>query len=214
MKMKMSFSFLWMLVFSINSYAQKSTHTIQKIELLNYTSAISCNLIGDTLKKSKIDSTQAVKKNTPHSPRLAILLSAMVPGAGQIYNKKYWKAPIIWAGVGTCGYFIRSNHLLYRDYKDALIQRNDTSIKTPDKYFEIYSTDQLFALQDQYRQNRDLFIIVTSLVYVLNIVDALVDAHLFTFDVSDDLSLNWQPYYHYSVNTRNTAGISLQFQFR
>jgi hypothetical protein len=69
-------------------------------------------------------------------------------------------------------------------------------------------------LQDQYRQNRDLFIIVSSLVYVLNIVDALVDAHLFSFDVSDDLSLNWQPYYRYSVNTNNSAGLSLRLTFR
>jgi len=137
-----------------------------------------------------------------------------VPGAGQIYNKKYWKTPIIWAGIGTCAYFVRTNHIQYRDYKDALLQRTDTSIKEPDIYLGIYSTDQLLTLQDQYRQNRDLFIIVTTLVYVLNIVDALVDAHLYYFDVSDDLSLNWQPFYNYSVNTGNTAGLSFRLNFK
>jgi hypothetical protein len=141
-------------------------------------------------------------------------MSAVLPGAGQVYNRKYWKTPIIWAGIGACGYFIRSNHLFYKDYKDALIQRNDTSIKEPDKYFEIYSTDQLITLQDQYRQNRDLLIIAASLVYVLNIVDALVDAHLFSFDVSDDLSFNWQPYYQYGVYTSNTVGLNLQLKLR
>jgi hypothetical protein len=78
----------------------------------------------------------------------------------------------------------------------------------------VYSSDQLITLQDQYRQTRDLFIIVTTLVYVLNVVDALVDAHLFSFDVSDDLSFNWQPYFNSGVYSGNHTGVSMQLKFR
>jgi TM2 domain-containing membrane protein YozV len=214
MKNKVSFFFLFFIwLFSSKANAQLIQSKGQQLQLLCQTNIVF-ELKSDTLKKNKVDSSKVVKKTSKHNPKVAILLSSIVPGAGQIYNKKYWKAPIVWAGIGTCIYFINSNNTLYKDYKGALLQRADTSIKEPDKYLDIYSTDQLIALQDQYRQNRDLFIIGASLVYILNIVDALVDAHLFSFDVSDDLSLNWQPYFNYSVNTSNAAGLSLQLKFK
>lgn len=205
------FLFSWLCI--CNAKAQNVVLHNNRFQLLN-SSIGAISVTGDSIKNFKKDSTKVVKKTNTHNPKLAIIMSTVVPGAGQIYNKKYWKTPIVWAGLGACIYFVRSNHILYKDYKGALLQRSDTSIKEPDIYLDIYSTDQLITLQDQYRQNRDLFIIASSLVYVLNIVDALVDAHLFSFDVSDDLSLNWQPYYHYSVNTRNTAGLSLRLTFR
>jgi len=205
------FLFLWLLSGNIN--AQSLLAQPHRYQLLSHTTQGVYNF-SDTFKNFKTDSSKVVKKENTHNPKLAIMLSAIVPGAGQIYNQKYWKTPLVWVGIGTCIYFVRSNHILYKDYKGALLQRADTSIKEPDKYLDIYSTDQLITLQDQYRQNRDLFIIVSSLVYVLNIVDALVDAHLFSFNVSDDLSLNWQPYYRYSVNTNNSAGLSLRLTFR
>ncbi len=205
------FLFLWFLSSTTN--AQNLLTHPHRYQLLCHTSQ-AFYLHSDSLKNLKIDSTRVVKKTNTHNPKVAVLLSAVLPGAGQIYNKKYWKTPIVWAGIGTCIYFVRSNQILYKDYRGALLQRVDTSSTEPDKYLDIYSTEQLISLQDQYRQNRDLFIIVSSLVYVLNIVDALVDAHLFSFDVSDDLSLNWQPYYRYNVNTNNSAGLSLRLTFR
>ena len=166
----------------------------------------------------KLGVDTGVKKIIPvplHNPKKAILLSAVLPGAGQIYNQKYWKAPVVWVALGACGYLIQNNNKQYRDYKDALLMRVDTTILETDKYFGVYSTDQLIALQDQFRQNRDLFIIVTTLVYVLNMVDALVDAHLFTFDVSDDLSFRWQPYFKQSFAAqRQSAGIQLSLSFK
>ena len=166
----------------------------------------------------KLGVDTSVKKIIPvplHNPKKAILLSAVLPGAGQIYNRKYWKAPIVWAALGACGYLIQKNNKQYRDYKDALLMRVDTSILENDKYFGVYSTDQLIALQDQFRQNRDLFIIVTTLVYALNLVDALVDAHLYTFDVSDDLSLRWQPYFKQSfASQQRSVGIQLSLHFK
>lgn len=212
--MKNNFIFFIFCICTLSSLAQSNAIKSNQffLQYIPTRSDIFFELDSTKVKNEKKISTP--KKTTLHNPKIAVILSTVIPGAGQVYNRKYWKTPIIWAGLGACGYFIRSNHILYKDYKSALIQRADTSIKEPDKYLDIYSTDQLLTLQDQYRQNRDIFIIVTTLVYVLNIVDALVDAHLFTFDVSDDLSINWQPFYRYGVNTSSTAGLSLQMKFR
>ena len=194
--------------------AQQIPASLTNAEMLAVHPVTVISLHADTLLKDKKNSEKHSKKVVLHNPKKAILLSAVLPGAGQIYNKKYWKAPIVWAGIGVCGYFIRNNHLLYSDYKSALIQRADTSIKEPDKYLGVYSSDQLITLQDQYRQSRDLLIIVTTLVYVLNVVDALVDAHLFSFDVSDDLSLQINPYSNFDYNNKLQAGLTLKLRFK
>jgi hypothetical protein len=213
-KMKSFYFLFFACLFSLSIRAQHTQFKINTHQLLSMSNHAMFKISEvDTIKRTKSDSTKVVKKQYRHNPKLAIILSTVVPGAGQIYNKKYWKTPIVLAGIGVCGYFIRTNHILYKDYKGALLQRVDTNATAPDKYLDIYSNDQLITLQDQYRQNRDLFIIVTSLVYVLNIVDALVDAHLFSFDVSDDLSLNWQPYCSYTANAKGAAGLSFQLKF-
>ncbi len=128
-----------------------------------------------------------------HSPSKAALYSAILPGAGQVYNKKYWKVPVLYAGLGTLIYFIKFNDDKYDIYKDAFIKRVDGDEGTVDDYVGIYSDQDLQRLKEFYRRNRDLSIIGVSLLYVLNIVDASVDAHLFYFNVSEDLSLNWSP---------------------
>ena len=212
--MKNTVFLLFFFVCHLMLSAQQIPASLTNAEMLAVHPVTVISLHADTLLKDKKSSEKHSKKVVLHNPKKAVLLSAVLPGTGQIYNKKYWKAPIVWAGIGVCGYFIRNNHLLYSDYKSALIQRADTSIKEPDKYLGVYSSDQLITLQDQYRQSRDLFIIVTTLVYVLNVVDALVDAHLFSFDVSDDLSFNWQPYFNSSVYSGNHTGVSMQLKFR
>ena len=110
-------------------------------------------------------------------------MSALFPGLGQAYNKKYWKMPVIYAGFGGLGYAIGTTHTKYIIYRDAYIKRVDGDSTTIDD-FQLYSSDNLFTLQDYYRRNRDLFIIGTAALYVLNIIDASVDAHLFSFNVS------------------------------
>lgn len=135
--------------------------------------------------------TLAVKKNS-HSPRSAALMSAVLPGLGQVYNKKYWKVPILYAGFGATLYSIKVNNDRYVRYRDAYRLRVDNDPATVDNYPQ-YSDENLITLKDFYRRNRDLSYIITAGIYLLNIVDASVDAHLFTFDVSDDLSLNVSP---------------------
>lgn len=129
----------------------------------------------------------------PKKPAIAALSSALIPGAGQLYNQKYWKAPLFWAALGGAGYLIYSNNNTYAGYRDALKARTDNDPVTSDPYSSELNESDLIALQDQYRRNRDLWIILATLGYGLNIVDALVDAHLSSFDVSDDLSFHLHP---------------------
>ena len=127
-----------------------------------------------------------------HSPKKASILSAVLPGAGQVYNRKYWKAPIVLAGLGTCVYFIQENNSEYRRYKDAYIALVDGDPTTVSE-FEGRSAQSVLNVADTYRRWRDLSYIAIGLVYVLNIVDASVDAHFVRFDVSPDLSLALAP---------------------
>lgn len=141
-----------------------------------------------------------------------MIFSAVVPGLGQAYNKKYWKIPIVYATLGTTTYFFTSNNTLYREYKQAYINKTDGNPETIDD-FPYYNETQIRELQDYYRRYRDLNIILTGLFYTLNIVDAYVDAQLVTFDVSDNLSMNLQPALNLSANKKPAAGLTLSLTF-
>lgn len=148
-----------------------------------------------------------------HSPVKATLLSTFIPGAGQVYNRKYWKVPVVYAGLGLMAYTIDFNNDRYKKYRNALKKRLDDDPSTTDDYAELYSDEDLVTLKDFYHRNRDLSVIGAVVVYVLNIIDASVDAHLFYFDVSDNLEVNLQPSVFPSNNFSTSAGISLQLKF-
>lgn len=156
-----------------------------------------------------VPDTAGHSKVKTHSPKLAGTLSAVLPGAGQVYNKKYWKLGLVWGGLGGLGYLVSNNHQSYSNYRNVIRFRTGSNPGGSD-LFPDYSTEQLIVLQDQARRNRDLFIIGSTLVYMLQIVDAIVDAHLKTFDVSDDLSFT--PVL-IPVNGQSSAGLSLSFRF-
>ncbi len=140
-----------------------------------------------------------------HSPHKATIYSLILPGLGQAYNKKYWKIPLIYIGFGAIGYSINWNNGYYqifqKAYKDLTDSDDNTTsyeelfnpgdLNNPTRYSQV--KDQLSRGADYYRRNRDLLIISAFGFYALNIIDASVDAHLFDFDVSDDLTFNWQP---------------------
>ncbi len=139
----------------------------------------------------------------PHSVKQAALFSAILPGLGQAYNEKYWKIPIVYAAIGTAGYFAIANSHTYHDLRNTYLLRIDGDSLTSDEYVNVYGTeeytgaltdDYLLTYIDQWKRYTDINIIVLSFIYVLNIVDAVVDAHLYNFDVSDDLSLHVQPF--------------------
>jgi hypothetical protein len=168
--------------------------------------------------QEKPDSSRT--KNRSHSPAVAMLFSTCIPGLGQAYNKKYWKIPLVYASVGTTIYFYNYNNKLYRDYKRAYINKTDTLKSTIDIYPKNDATWLLEQVKD-FRKYRDLNVILGTLFYTLNIVDAYVDAQLINFDVSDNLSMNIAPALNFNTTTLNSyprnskpsAGLTLTFTF-
>jgi hypothetical protein len=131
-----------------------------------------------------------------HSPHRATIYSMILPGLGQAYNRKYWKIPIVYAGFGTMYYFIQFNNTEYQLFKDAYdhASQNPDGSETPvNDYETLYDTDFLKSARNYYRRNRDLSYILTGVWYLLNVVDATVDAHLFTWEVDEDLTLRIEP---------------------
>lgn len=156
-------------------------------------------------QKNAADSTQVEKPTVEHSPRKATIYSAVLPGLGQIYNRKYWKVPIVYGGFATLGYFINFNNEVYTTYRQAYsdIIDNDPytnshlKLKVNASFFKPENisqlTENLRRAKDGWRRNRDLVVIGTVVFYAVNIIDASVDAHFFNFDISDDLTINWVP---------------------
>lgn len=128
-----------------------------------------------------------------HSPKKATIMSACLPGLGQIYNHKYWKVPVVYAGLGGAAYGFFWNHDKYSTYRDAYVLRTDGDSATIDNFDGFYSESNLLDLSNYYRRNMELSVVIFTFVYILNIIDATVDAHLYDFDISDDLSMRVQP---------------------
>jgi len=151
----------------------------------------------------------------PHSPKKAALYSAILPGLGQAYNKKYWKIPIIYAGFGTLFYFISVNSKEYKKFRDAYdyVSSGDSSY-TDNDYVDKYSESSLLEGRNYYRSNLELTYILTGVLYLLNIIDATVDAHLFEYDISDKLSMRIEPSYNRDlIFNRPVTGFKLSLKF-
>lgn len=121
---------------------------------------------------------------------------ALIPSGGQIYNKRYWKLPIVYGMAGGLGYWVWFQQRYYGYYRDA--KRDPTSVaRIKDdnvrNYIATLSPNNIENQLQGYRSYRDLAVLISALGYSLTILDAVVDAHLHDFDVSDNLSLNWQP---------------------
>jgi hypothetical protein len=164
----------------------------------------------DTLRQT----TDTLPPISKHSPKTASLLSAVVPGLGQAYNRKYYKIPLIYAAFGTVGYFVWQNNSYYQEFKTAYSYRTDNDSLTIDKYTN-YSAANLLTLKDYHRRNLELTVIIGTVIYILNIVDASVDAHLFDFDVSDKLSMRVAPSLHPSfARAGMVPAVSIQLNLR
>ena len=139
------------------------------------------------------------------NPKRAMWLAIVLPGAGQIYNRKYWKLPIVYGGFIGCLYAATWNNQMYHDYEQAYMDIMDDNPQTHsyDQFLHLGKTvdetniedyKSLFKRRkDYYRRYRDLSIFIMIGVYALSIIDAYVDASLSEFDISDDLSLRIQP---------------------
>lgn len=155
-------------------------------------------LLSNNLQAQEPD-TLVVKDTLNHSPVKATFFSLFVPGLGQAYNKKYWKIPLVYAIIGTPLYFALDQKEKFDDYKSAYAKRVDGDPNTVDLQFKNIERDEtLLDFMDFHRKNRDLFFVLTGVAYALNVVDAAVDAHLYYFDISDDLSARFRPSVQYS----------------
>ena len=165
-------------------------------------------LITDKQDTIKVDFYKADIKD----PKKATILSAVLPGAGQVYNGKPWKVPIIYAGFAANIYFIEFNNRRYQLFLDALAiyDQNPTSTDRP---FPSLNRDGLVRNIDYWRRNRDLNYFLFVGIYVLNIVDAHVDAHLSAFDVSEDLSFRFEPSFESLSAGGTLMGVSLKIKF-
>jgi hypothetical protein len=158
-------------------------------------------------------------KHLNSKPRKAAILSALVPGLGQIYNKQYWKAPIAWLGVGATGYLYYQNRTYFHAFKAQYQKLTSNPPTTSDTIINGYRTahksaDQLAKERDSYRYYRDLDLLIGLGIYTLNIVDASVGAHLREFNINDDLSLKVKPLLYANINRQFTAGLTLTFRFK
>lgn len=184
----------------------------------------SISVVVDTtvLQKEMVDKWSTWRPD----PKRALWLALVIPGGGQIYNRKYWKLPIVYGGFIGCLYAMNWNNTMYKDYSQALIDLvdNDPSTQSYNQFLhlgmqittasDVKRYEDIFRKRkDKYRRWRDLSFFVMVGVYALSVIDAYVDAELSVFDISDDLSLRVEPTIinnHSSANPLDASSIGLQ----
>ena len=142
-------------------------------------------------------------------PRKALLYSAIFPGAGQAYNKKYWKVPLVYGGFATGVFFISFFQDRYVTYKGELFGLLDDGTPAPSGFNE----KQLRKIVDDAKRERDFFTILTGFWYILQMVDAHVDAHLKEFDINPQLQVRLEPMVGHHPMNGQSAGLALTFRF-
>ena len=168
-------------------------------------------------KKDKVRDTFLLRY---HSPTKATIMSAIIPGLGQAYNHKYWKIPILYAGAGVIFYFANFNTKWYNYWKGVYAvetQARNSPTYTPsiDPYpnYVNNSLDDFKSIRDYYQKDLQLTYIIAAGVYILNILDAAVDANLFDYDISDKLTLSPSPIYCPSYDKNLNFAMKLTFKF-
>ena len=163
----------------------------------------------DNTKKNILSTDTAIKK---HSPKKAAFRSAVLPGWGQAYNKKYWKIPIVYGALGTTAAIFLFNLETYKSLKQAYIYIRDTIPSNDiliEARFRNLSPESIRTYRNSFRQNVDYSVLFFFVFWGLNVVDATVDGHLKAFDVSGDITLKIKPRFN-----QNLAGISLVFSLK
>lgn len=152
-------------------------------------------------------------RTTPYNalaPAKAAFLSAVLPGLGQAYNGKYWKIPIVYAALGTSVYFYMQRNEQYHRYRDAYKRR--LAGYEDDEFQGLLNNQTLIEAQKYFQRQKQLFLLLTAGIYILNIIDANVDAHLQQFNVNPDLS--FRPSINRNeITGNNDYGLSLNFRF-
>lgn len=150
-----------------------------------------------------------------HSPTTALILSAIVPGLGQVYNNKVWKVPILYGGVGVSFYLLNYYKARY-DVIVSIQKRLDAKEPLQDKYI-VYGREvvaqNLELGKNRFRRYRDINAFILGGLYVINLLDALVDAYMFEYDISDDLSFEFRPDYMPTGLDAGTVGVTFCLKF-
>jgi hypothetical protein len=148
-------------------------------------------------------------------PRKALLYAAVVPGLGQVYNKKYWKLPLVYGGFFLIGNGINYYNKIYTTYKGQLFHNLENNLgatgKNPD--YPYYTTTQLRRIVDRARRERDFMVILMGGMYLLQIIDAHVDAHLKEFDLNPNLRVSLEPTVTQDALIGRQTGVALVFRF-
>lgn len=156
----------------------------------------------------------SVKNKKPNvlGPSKAAFYSAIVPGLGQVYNKKYWKVPLVYGGLGTGIYFFANNNKKYHQFRDEYKKRLNGTSDPNDPYFKNLSNSKLIDGQKFYQRNRDLSALITAGIYILNIIDANVDAHLMQFNVNENLTIK-PDFNQNEIDFKRNYGLTLNYNF-
>lgn len=196
---------IWVLfVFlSVAGFAQESkTDSIQTIKADTIPVLESDSIV----RRGKVISIQSYTAR--FNPRKALLFSAILPGAGQVYNRKYWKVPLVYGGIIGLASVVDFYSKQHIKYSDQLFEYLNTG-KLPTGITET----QLRNVIDQARRQRDYFMIFTGLFYILQLVDAHVDAHLKEFDVNPRLKVSIEPAMENNYYTGATSGVAIKIRF-
>lgn len=193
--------------------AQKKENNAKEIDSLS----TDLKKKGIVIQNSDI---QKKKQINPLAPSKAAFYSSVLPGLGQVYNRRYWKVPIVYAAIGTGIYAYTFNNDQYNRFRDAFKSRQAGF--TTDEFYDLngdkngpdFSNEALESAQERFQRDRDLALLITISLYALNILDANVDAHLKQFNVDDDLSMDIKPFLGLDPITANpTYGMALIIKF-
>jgi len=188
------FSFLWLqLGFSQEEEKKENEKQPQQIQEAD---SLAQNMKGKGVTFEEVTKQENIN---PLAPSKAAFYSAILPGLGQIYNKRYWKAPIVWGAMGTGIYVYSYNNTEYRRARNAFKRR--LAGFEDDEFFDLngdgvgpdVSSEALQSAQENTQRDRDLALVITIALYALNIIDANVDSHLKQYNVSDDLAVDFNP---------------------
>lgn len=152
---------------------------------------------------------------TRYNPRKALLFAAVLPGLGQIYNKKYWKLPLVYGGFFGTTYAMVFYNDLYRDYKQKLFANLEDGYEADSdiRKGDVYTTKNYRVAVDRAKRSRDFWLIMMGAMYLLQIVDAHVDAHLKEFDLNPQLRVSIEPMMEQNMMLGKQSGLSLVIRF-
>lgn len=167
------------------------------------------------VENKSLDTVKIQSYAKRYSPRKAILYAAVLPGLGQVYNKKYWKLPLVYGGFYAIGYYINRYNNLFTEYKGYLFYNLENNLRGDNDENPTINltTGQLRTIVDKARRERDFMIILLGGMYLLQMVDAHVDSHLKEFDLNPNLQVSIEPTMKQDAWTGRTTGLSLIFRF-